>query len=596
MQEITAIQPLLWPSADNCAEEKMYFRRDTHTQFVLGQSRMCFQKGASVNFSTYFNGFSIEKWRKYTRVSRIYLKLKLSGTFQLFLLGFHYRNGAVISKVLQARILQAEDVQHFTLEFPEEDVTLYGFSLQALQENSIFEGGSYCCDRLPGNRPVPGLALNICTYRRENYLKSTLERLRRGIWENPESPIREHLHAYITDNGQTLAPKEIETDYIHLRRQNGAGSAGGFAAGQLAILRDREQYQLTHMIFMDDDIVFDPAVLDRAYWFLYHLKPDYRDYVLGSGLLRLHTPTIQVEAGAWWRDGCITSAKSGLDLTRLEHVLFNELEEGCNYQGWWFCCVPLENQGLPCPVYFHRDDIEFGLRQRGFVHLNGICVWHEEFENKPFSRNEYFDARNGLIVNAIHSVNYGKIAAFRDLTKSVFVKIFLYRYREAMLILRGFEDFCRGDDWVLEHDSGDFYTSLVQQGYLPIPVAEIGGDFNYSEYLQNLNPTRIGQKTYRRLRHLAGYFLPANRTVTVPMFVPQISCCYRAKYVIHFNSSDETAYVTERSYSDTLKVVKEYLRISLALFRRYNKAAKQWKARSSTYFTDTFWKHKLNFE
>ena len=36
-------------------------------------------KGGKVEFDTYFNGFSIEKWRKYTQVKEVSINLELQG-------------------------------------------------------------------------------------------------------------------------------------------------------------------------------------------------------------------------------------------------------------------------------------------------------------------------------------------------------------------------------------------------------------------------------------------------------------------------------------------------------------------------------------
>lgn len=590
MEQLTDIQPISWPKAGICTEENLYFRkRHRGFRYVWGQEQLRFEKNGTADFDTYFNCFSLTKWKKYTYISTLYLRLRLFGAFQVSLLGYRYRNGSVICSVLKAEIFRCERDTEVVIEFPEQDSLVCSFSLQALSEDCAFGGGSYCCSDT-GDRRTINLALNICTYHREEFIKKTLLNLEENIFSDPESEMHGHIQVYITDNGQTLKPGDIQRETIHLNCQDGFGSAGGFARGQLAIQKDRAAYGLTHMIFMDDDVLFDAGILCRAAHFLSLLKQEYWDHVLGGSLLRLHAQTWQVEAGARWVNGKITSIKPGLDLTVLDHVLFNEMEELPNYQGWWFCCIPLSlAQALPMPVYFHRDDVEFGLRQKGFIYLNGICVWHDEFENKPSSVNEYYDKRNQLIVNAIHCPSYGRKSAMRDLTCDVLRKIITYRYQEADLILEGAQDFCLGIDWVLTIDGRQHHDELVERGYRPEKPALL----DLSKFEDNLHPSAFQSGVRKWISGIIGFLLPADKVTTVPMHLPHISCFYRAKDAVNYNSSVETTYMTQKSFIKSFHVFVRLLKTCLQIVSSFNMAASQWRTRVADLTTEGFWQAKL---
>ena len=64
--------------------------------------------------------------------------------------------------------------------------------------------------------------------------------------------------------------------------------------------------------------------------------------------------------------------------------------------------------GLPLPMFFQWDDIEYGIRARdaGFVTvtLPNAGVWHADFYWKDCDDwARYFSIRNSLIAAALHS-------------------------------------------------------------------------------------------------------------------------------------------------------------------------------------------------
>lgn len=96
------------------------------------------------------------------------------------------------------------------------------------------------------------------------------------------------------------------------------------------------------------------------------------------GFCCLDIPYIQHANGELWQGDCIGFTKRGYDLRRMTDVVRNEYNLPMDYNGWWYCCVPLAEQfrGFPLPVFIHGDDIEYGLRFDGnIMTMNGIGVW-----------------------------------------------------------------------------------------------------------------------------------------------------------------------------------------------------------------------------
>ena len=53
------LQKIIFPKEDLCAEKELYYRGDLE------------KEGETIQFNTYFNSFSIEKWKKYTNLENL---------------------------------------------------------------------------------------------------------------------------------------------------------------------------------------------------------------------------------------------------------------------------------------------------------------------------------------------------------------------------------------------------------------------------------------------------------------------------------------------------------------------------------------------
>ena len=80
------IQDILWPKDGICTDMEMYFHSNYKRSLVKEEGvYILFQKGGIVTTDTYFNSLTIEKWRKYTKVSKVLLTLSLQGKFNVSL-------------------------------------------------------------------------------------------------------------------------------------------------------------------------------------------------------------------------------------------------------------------------------------------------------------------------------------------------------------------------------------------------------------------------------------------------------------------------------------------------------------------------------
>ena len=117
------LQKILWPTEGLCTEEKLYLhtnvidddfninRDENHLKsdlnfinrskvYMMPGGGFSLDKGGKVEFDTYFNGFSIEKWRKYTQVKEVSINLELQGDVLVTLSSKLFLHGEVLKKEL----------------------------------------------------------------------------------------------------------------------------------------------------------------------------------------------------------------------------------------------------------------------------------------------------------------------------------------------------------------------------------------------------------------------------------------------------------------------------------------------------------------
>ncbi len=448
------LQGILKPRRAVCDTEELYFHR----------------KGRILLFDGYFNLFYIEKWKRYTNLERLYLSIRVKG-FQKLLL-FHDRT------CVSACSLDAGCEQDYQAEFPlrEYETGVFWFALVQAQKTAgqtlsgFYAGESRHC------RDV-ALGLAVCTYHRESYVERNLKLLLSCILNQKELQVCGHLWIYLVDNGCTLhtcSPVQELTGACGGRAtvipNKNAGGAGGFTRGMLEILREKAEKQLTHVLLMDDDAMPEPDLFVRIYGFLRIRKEEWKDITMGGTMLQEEEPYLLFAAGESWQKGLIRNGNKGMDLRCFPYAshpnLLTSHFEKEHYSGWWCCCYSLDvvrEDNLPLPLFLHHDDIEFGLRSRktGIVFLNGVSVWHRNFEHTPQGSNLYYDIRNDLIEIALQ---YGQQRAagyvWRFYWRRLAVRLVRGRADELFYVLKGARDFLKGPGWLWKQDPESLHKKV----------------------------------------------------------------------------------------------------------------------------------------
>ena len=595
------LQELLFPNLETCPQFEMYFRTDAQNKHAYvdpeaGLIRV--PQWCTLDGDTYFNGFSIGKWRKYTVLDNLRLQLVLSGEFRVQLVHWQRLRDKCRRVVVAERVCRAAQPKTFELAFPGELAPrgVYGMSLYAVGERCAFHGGCYVTDADPDDLNPVDIALDICTFRREQDIARNLAVLNRDILENPDCELRDHLEVFIADNGRTLNARALSGARVHVFPNPNVGGTGGFTRGMIEIIDHPRRF--SHALLMDDDVVINADALLRTYRLLRFLKPEYAGKTVAGALMRLDNRCVQYENGAVMDSYILEPRKYKLDMRDIECVLRNEQEETIHYNGWWYSCIPMskiDNDSLPLPIFVHRDDVEFGLRTGSdILTLNGICLWHESFDNRFSASMEYYEVRNDLILNALRRTEVSPLKLAWELVHRTVGNAIRYRYVNCELMFRGFDDFLAGPDRLVMLDPTALHAEIMAMSYKMRPLDELQKEIPFREktHVKGLKKKKSPLNT-ARIYLLNGLFLPGRGANVVNIGTPWPRNFYRYTAILNYDELTQRGFITRRSVKKTLSALGRGLARAWKLLRRYRAVGEAWREAQPILTSRSFWNEYL---
>lgn len=594
------IQRMELPQGGENAREKLYIRCLKGEYQIAGQS-IQIGENTLIRFDTYFNAFPIEKWLLYTTIPDLSFHARMRGSGILRLYGVSgLPDGGCEKKLLAERRIESDDEQNVELELwnKTEGTQMRGVFYAEIETGEDGQCVISECTYDTSAAPLREISLTvaICTYRREKYLERNLKLIKEQLWENRTSVLCHKIRVVVADNGRTLGEEHREP-WLKICPNKNAGGTAGFARGMLGAMQDKNA---THVLLMDDDVEVKPSALEKTYTLLSLLKEEYADRMVGGAMLRSDYTFVQQESGGSYQNGKIRSLHRGLDLREAENVWNNEKDERADYNAWWYCCIPISvirEKGFPLPVFLHCDDVEYGLRSgREPIRMNGICVWHDAFEQKRPSVNEYYDVRNALIVNGLYVTGYSSRQAFAMVIRRTLVNLFRYRYRDIRLVTRAVEDYLRGPQWLMDVDAEQLHGELLRAGY------------RYSETFCGMLPDRAHTQLAdilagrsnssnidkKKLLSLNGWFLPARRGKPVPVMAGESPhCYYRKKKVWIYDPDTQLGFYTGKEVRQLFILLGEWLRLGFRLKKEYAAVQSAYRSAFPEMTSMEFWNQYL---
>lgn len=462
------LQEFMAPAAGRPASLYLAGQGPKWNQSEQGSLRIA--AGESLSGDSFFNSFYMPVWSSHADIGRIGLRVAAEGSLALQIVGvdrdgvrttaqqrdFDGSKSAVAVLWLDEGLQSSPAVRYFA-----ELTTTTGVEIHHLD---------WVTDR-PPCREVR-LSVGLCTFNREANLKDTLTEL---TGYSRRSACLGDI--FVVNQGQTFSDPDLvallDQPKVAVIEQGNMGGCGGFNRSmyEAAILRE----EATHHLLMDDDILLDARVIDRAIRFLSHTR---NDVAVGGQMLVLDDQTRMMEAGAKVvRNGDLNILGWDVDLASSDSLsVFND-DLDLDYNAWWFCVIPtsaIRQVGLSPPIFIRGDDIEYGLRLKKAgirtVALPGVAVWHESFEQKNSDWLLYYNLRNRLISSTLHTQFSGYFDALFILGY-MFNFILAHRHRAVRASLMAIRDYLAGPQNGLGPDPETRHLSIMQSiNALPAPV------------------------------------------------------------------------------------------------------------------------------
>lgn len=600
---IISAQPIITPDSEICTELDLYFRSDDIVQYESGKLLTITNNSASkISFDTYFNSFSAGKWIEYTNIKNAFLSINVfgKGVIRIIKSNIDLKSVGVNNSIVHEVFFDAEEEKELKIDLRLGDLTFrdtISFEVYFVRERSYINEVAYCVDVAPSNINQVKLALASCTYKKEKYINKTLSLIDRYVINaHPDYNIR----TYIVDNGDSL-DYDLCDKYKHvtLIKSKNLGASGGFSRALFCAIQNDD----THVVSLDDDILFNPHSVNLLYNFLRCLKIEFIDYVVGGAMLIYDKQYLQHDSGSYLDKNRLYGINRNLDLRNYYNCLLNSVQEyhDKTFNGFWFCCYPvhlLKLKGLTYPFFMKGDDVELGIRifNKRMLSLNGICTWHESFDKKftPVYSNIY-ELRNLLIIYSTQFENYSAVDACCLFVKRALKELFFYRYKGVDLTCKGVELFLQGTNGIRNIDDEKIVRD--NQIYRLRNSVESRCNLSYKNILLKKKSKKesLIRKIFRLITFngniIPDFFL--KNSVVVPTVTASMKDVFGYKNIIHYDFNEYKLYVTKNSKIDFFKSLFNIFQVSLKIFFKYKKVQADYVSNFTQLTSIEFWEEKF---
>lgn len=453
------LQNIVFPMTADLETQSHLFYRGVRGILDRESKKLDFSDNTWIDFTTYMNGCSYGKWKKYTDVKGIKLRLKIKGNAEIILVGYKLNVYSPVREELGRYRFHSNEATLFEVDYPDNDALILGFEINTFHGVTVYGGefwGKY-------EKAAKDVTLSVCTttYRKEEYITKNIELIKKEIFEdNVDWDIREHLFVHVVDNGRTLAADRMKSWHLDVHPNKNTGGSGGFARGMLESLNQTPR--ATHVLLMDDDVIVLPESIKRTYRLFQLVNEKYKDAVVSGAMLYMEEMDLQHEdVGTVRREGYLCSLKGRIRQDSIASNLINEIPAYASpytYAAWWYCGIPvsqIDKNGLPMPFFIRIDDVEYGRRLNAkIMSMNGLCIWHMGFFNKyNVAIDIYQQCRNTLIGQAIGSFPEN-IKVFEYVLEYFRTEMLKFNYNGAQMVLEALQDYLKGPDFI-EQDLGE---------------------------------------------------------------------------------------------------------------------------------------------
>lgn len=439
-----------FPTFELCPATELYLRplHNAEHSMLAGEVRL--GPGGVVQFDTYFNAFGVGKWLRHSTVRHVTAAAEITGACRIEVIHDRCDRRPTVVAVTDA---DANGSDWFHLPLPPLD-TLGGgaafLRVTCLGQAATVRDGRWLTDDPPP--ATARLGVVITAFNRPAQLQANVDRLAAELDRVPDYADR--LEIVVVDNGRNLDLHVPATVPLTVLGNPNTGGAGGFTRG---LMHFRRHGHATHVLFMDDDVSFDPEIIFRTVQLL-SFAADSNLCVAGA-MLKRNAPTEQFEAGARFLGTAVYPTRAlGQDVDLGDWTALLDAESApvqVDYGAWWYFAFPLTlTDENPIPAFIRGDDVCWGLLHAGShtVTFNGIGVWHDDFDTKQGPATWFYDTRNFALVCVLAQPQvhwWHLLARYLNICGR---SLLSFKYASAANITFAMQEFLRGPEHWLSID------------------------------------------------------------------------------------------------------------------------------------------------
>ena len=577
----------------------------------------------SHDFTTFFNGASVQKWREYTVAQDFFLHIELRGAAATLI---ETRTGAFnwySDEVSEAQVEVDASNQWQSIDLPlvvkDDDVVV---SFKLVCEGAVEVRNAYFYTEVEQDQ-IRDVELALCTttFKKEEFIERNIGLVKQEILASTDL-IAKHFHMHVVDNGRTLDAASLEAPGVTIHPNPNAGGAGGFARGMIEAME--QEPRATHVLLMDDDVLVSPESIIRTFNLLSIVNDKYAEAFVSGAMMNLDEPNIRWEdMGFVGYDGAFHPIKPISRMDVLHDVVANETfdipsylpkcgDQEEHYAAWWYCVIPMtqiDRNGLPLPIFVRGDDAEYSRRCKPeFITMNGICIWHLSFHMRYSAAQERYQmVRNTLIDH--YTTGFGGDADFMGaFEKMVTRELHKFNYTNAELAIKGLEDFLKGPEWIMQPVAEQAFMDANRtcEKLIPFPelfeqAKELGVDLNeatdwkiYRDRPYEGGDKKLLELTYNGQRFTTSYIEKGKVAV-----IDNVGWAYpagkfqHAEYIISMDLPNHQGIIRHID-RERFRQVKERLRKALHEYdERKDELAKSYSAARAEMTSVPFWKQYL---
>lgn len=589
----TVLARFRFPSPDLCSRPELYLRTSGEAEHPAGTGLVRLGPAGVVELSTYFNAFSVGRWRRHTTLHHLAVAVEVAGPCRIEVVHHGLDRPPAVVAATEAAPRQATWVELGLPPLAQLNDGAVFLRVSSLGGPVTVSGGRWQTDDEAPR--AANLGVVITTFNRGDQVRSNVERVVRALDACPGYLGR--VEVLVVDNASNLQLHTDASSPVSVVPSANTGGAGGFTRG---LIHFRARPRTTHVLFMDDDVSFDPEILFRTIQVMSFAR-DPKLCIAGAMLVET-TTTEQFEAGARFLGRAVYPTRavgSGLDLLSWHDVQRAEhQEERIDYGAWWYFAFPVDlTLDNPIPAFLRGDDVCWGLMHAGphTVTFNGIGLWHDDFGGKNGPSTWFYDTRNFALIGVLAVPGFRARHLLWRYLNICGRSLLCFKYDSASRITFGMREFLRGPEHWLSVDHAELNGRVTS--YEGERISHLGPEHRAVPDVRPRSTVAMAAATLASIAVLGGHVLPDRLrrapSGAVPIQHRAVYAAPRRNTILYRSTDGNQGFVAHRDCGRFFSLLSDMVLTAAQIVLRFRSLRGAYRSAYPEMVSDEYWERQF---